>query len=318
MRRYLAAQKARGTSKSYHNTNRLYITELGEAYNPNSFLDLTADQLNEFFAGLSDRLKPVSLKSVKTRLTTFFRFLNDGETPRAMKGVLVGRVPRSYRVKTKSELLTEEELRRIWTASSLSKEVIFRLLYYTGARPSEVLRLTRNDLVFRVVDGVEILELEFRKTKTGQPRTVPLIDQESIQRVKDFLKIAPDNGWLFPAPKKRGERTSYRTLWRYLKRKGKQVGINKKLYPYLIRHTRATELYEEPPAIRDRLLGWNSPMQWQSYTHLVTEDLTKHLLKKAKIEQDPEKRLIETLRKLMKRDPDVRADLIDMMEIWEE
>lgn len=311
LNRYLTYQKARDTTETYIGMSRRYLTELGEAYNLASYLDLTQEQLVEWFTRLSDRLKPISLKAIRSIITTCFRYLNGNETPDSLKGLPRGRVRHAYRVKAKTDLLTQKDLRRIWQISSPDKEIIFRLLYYSGARPNEVLHLTRKDLDFRQLDGVQVLELSFRETKTGNPRTVPIIDGETITKVREFLDVAPESGYLFPSTPKPGQPLSHRGLWRYLKRKGKQLGIDKNLYPYLFRHTRATELHDAPPAIRDRIMGWESPMQWKAYTHLVTDDATKYLLKEAKVTQDPEKILLQFIKDHLEDNSEFRRVMVE-------
>ncbi len=63
-----------------------------------------------------------------------------------------------------------------------------------------------------------------------------------------------------------------------MKRTAEKVGITKRIYPYLLRHTRATELATAPRAFADRLMGWKSGVMWKNYTHLATDDLRDFVL----------------------------------------
>lgn len=207
------------------------------------------------------------------------RWLNDGETPRSLRGLTIGRS--KPRVKSKTELLTDRELERLLKALGPQKRAIVRLLRATGARPSEVLGLRREDVDLRQHDGNgEYAELAFRDTKNGETRSVPIVDAVAVQELKDFLEIGPKTGLLFPSPVRKGEPLQYQTLWRAMRRAGRKAGLAKRIYPYLLRHTRATELHASPQGVRDRLLGWRSPLQWRNYEHLATDDLRDFLFER--------------------------------------
>ncbi|MEE9237393.1 MAG: tyrosine-type recombinase/integrase [Thermoplasmata archaeon] len=280
--------QGKGTGKSYMETSGSYLKRLGEAYEPDSLLDLTQGDLSRWFAELREGgLKEASLRSIAGRVKTCLRWLNNGETPKSLRGMVIGR--NKPRVESKGELVSDEEFDRLMKVLPPQKRIMFRLLRNTGARPGEVLGLKREDVAIRSHNGKEYAELTFRDTKTDEIRSVPIVDPAVIGELKDYLEVGPKEGYLFPSRQKRRRNEKgeweelptkplhYTSLWISMKTAAKRVGLEKRLYPYLLRHTRATELMESPRAVSDRLMGWKTGVMWKNYTHLATDDLRDYL-----------------------------------------
>ena len=291
--RYLAHQEARGRSPEYRNTLRCYIRALGRATEPTSFLELTEDNLMGWFATLRKKglkgkgLSESSLAAVAAHVRMVLRWLNDGENPPSIRNLTIGRrqVPR---VRSKDELLTDAEADRLAKAMSPRDRTILLLLRRTGARPSEILGLRGQDVHWDQEDGRTLAELVFPQTdpgrrKTGMPRTVPVVDPIALGALRDHLEVegpGPED-FLFPSPRKdrTGEPLSYRGFWRAMRRAAGKVGLSKRVYPYLLRHGRATELMDAPRPVATRLMGWRGGgVMWANYTHLATDDLRDYVL----------------------------------------
>ncbi len=278
--RYRTYLRGKGVTAEYQKTLAAYLTRLGERFKPASFLDLGQEDFSTWFAELRDKgLGEASIRTMASHVKATLRWLNDGETPRSLRGLAIGHS--KPRVKSKTELLTDRELERLLKALGPTKRAIVRLLRATGARPSEVLGLRREDVALLRHDGNgEYAELTFRDTKNSETRNVPIVDGEAVEELKDFLEIGPKAGLLFPSPVRKGEPLKYQTLWRSMRRAAAKVGLTKRVYPYLLRHGRATELYDAPSGLRDKLLGWRSPLQWRNYEHLVTDDQRDYLFER--------------------------------------
>ncbi len=283
MERYETELRGKGTGESYRYNVLRYLRALGEASGVASFRDLTREDLAGWFAQLREcgftgrkGLADASLRTVASYTKAFLRWLNEGETPACIRGLVIGK-PRT-RVRSKNELLTPDEMERLIRASNPQKAAILRLLWVSGARPSEVLNLRHEDVSWRTHNGMEYLELAFRDTKTGEPRTVPLADRKALLALRGYLEIASGSDYLFPSPSREGQPLTERSLWAVMSRTARKVGLKKRVYPYLFRHTRATELYEAPRALADRLMGWKSGVMWKNYTHLATDDLRDFVL----------------------------------------
>ncbi len=106
----------KGTSIGYRNVAKTYLTQLGERFDPESFNDLDKAQLMGWIGELRERkLSEATLKTVCGHLRTFYRWLNDGETPRFLRGITIGR--NRSRIQTKEDLLKEEEFKSLVKAS---------------------------------------------------------------------------------------------------------------------------------------------------------------------------------------------------------
>ncbi len=320
MERYETALRAKDTGESYRTNVRRYLRALGEASGVASFQDLEREDLEAWFARLRERgftgrsgLSPASLRTVASYTKAFLRWLNEGETPACIRGLVIGKA--RTRVRSKTELLTPDEMERLIRASNPQKAAILRLLYATGARPSEVLNVRHEDVAWKTHNGMEYAELAFRDTKTDEPRTVPLAERRALRALRDYLEIATGSDYLFPSPSRKGQPLTERSLWAVLKRTAGRVGLKKRIYPYLIRHGRATELAKAPRAFADRLMGWKSGVMWKNYTHLETDDLRDYLLETegpAAADMTPEEtleRVLSTILTLAKDPAQLRAFL---------
>ncbi|MEE9237785.1 MAG: tyrosine-type recombinase/integrase, partial [Thermoplasmata archaeon] len=199
MERYETALRAKDTGESYRYNVLRYLRALAEASGVASFRDLKRGDLEAWFAQLRERgftgrcgLSPASLRTVASYTKAFLRWLNEGETPACIRGLVIGKM--RARVRSKNELLTPDEIERLIRASNPQKAAILRLLWTTGARPSEVLTLRHEDVAWRTHNGMEYVELAFCDTKTGEPRTVPLAERRALHALRDYLEIANEDG----------------------------------------------------------------------------------------------------------------------------
>lgn len=270
-------------------TARAYLRALGERRLDAkvSYLDLTEEDVVAYLGELREKglkgtkgLAEDTLKNVAAHVKAISRWLNQGETPRALRRLRIGR--KRPRIRAKDDLLTDGELDLLLKAMSPDKRAAFLLLRWSGARPGEILSLRGRDVRLHRENGREYAELAFRETKTDEPRTVPVVEPVALRELKDYLDVArpgPED-YLFPSPQARreGEPLTYEALWRYLRRKAEAVGIRKAVFPYMMRHKRATELYKAPPGVRDKLMGWKSGLMWRNYEHLDTEPVLSYLM----------------------------------------
>ncbi len=266
----------KGSSHEYVRSATRYVKRLGERYNPKSFLDLTAEQIDDWFAELrAGGMKDVSLGTGFGHVRACMRLLNDGETPKSLRRFKVrskkqwGRVSR---VKRKGDLLTDERLELLNTVLLPHWKTALYLVRYSGARPTPVLNLRLRDIEFKTHDGMEFVELAFTKTKTGKFRTVPVANQETVTLLKDYIRLANIQDYLFPS-EVTGNQLTAQSFWKALDKARRKVGITARIYPYLARHTRATEIHDMPAGVRDKMMGWESGLMHKNYEHLATDDM---------------------------------------------
>lgn len=178
------------------------------------------------------------------------------------------------------ELLTREEINKmIKTAKNPRDKALISILYESGCRIGELLGLKIKNVSFDKYGAKLIVN-----GKTGM-RRVRLIS--SVHYLTEWLENHPYSEnpesplWITLATNNRGNLLKYRRVSEILKTIAKEVGIRKKIYPHLFRHSRATYLANHlTEAQMCEYFGWvqGSDMPG-TYVHLSGRDVDKALLK---------------------------------------
>lgn len=149
---------------------------------------------------------------------------------------------------------------------------MLEILYGAGLRVSELVSLDTDDVDFenRIVRCVG---------KGSKERYVPL-GAPAIKAVKDyldygrrsFLKRAAEPALFL---NQRGGRISRQACWLILKKHAKRAGIEKDIYPHILRHSFATHMLEAGADLRaiQEMLGHAFISTTQIYTKLSKEDI---------------------------------------------
>jgi len=181
-------------------------------------------------------------------------------------------------------ILSEKEMEALLnnietvTGYGLRDKSIFELMYVTGMRIGEIIRLNVGDVDF------SLNELMIRQSKGRKDRIVPLGKVAKLY-LKKWIKITrayflkdvlEDSGALFLSEK--GSRISGSLIRYRLKHYLKLAGIEKKgVSPHSIRHSAATHLLQNGADIIfvAELLGHESLVTTQVYTSQIVEGLKK-------------------------------------------
>lgn len=158
-------------------------------------------------------------------------------------------------------LSVEEMQRLIFSALNLKHKTIICVMYSTGCRVSEVINLKASDIdVSRKI--IMILD-----AKGGKDRQVPL-DPLLLNLIGEYYNQYTPKEYLFEGQSK--PQYSERSIAEFLDKYAKLAGINKNVYPHLIRHTSATHLLEMGTelSIIQSILGHESIVTTQGYTHI--------------------------------------------------
>jgi len=175
---------------------------------------------------LSDR----TLNTVKSNLNAFFNFLVDegiiSHSP--LSKIKFERKPPPRRIRV---VLSVDEVKQVLeNAKNFSPKVLYPFLFaaaYTGARRSEILKLKRSDVDFKM--GL----IHFRNTKNGEDRSIRI--PKSLQ---DFLVEhleSHDSEYAFPSPE--GKLIGRQRLQRAMRRFKKHFPIGKNWGPHSLRHS---------------------------------------------------------------------------------
>jgi integrase/recombinase XerD len=137
-------------------------------------------------------------------------------------------------------ILSEEEVARLIESAATSfHRVILTTLYGAGLRREELCRLKVTD-----VDSQRMV-LHVRQGKGHKDRDITL-SPRLLEVLRDYWKWRKPKTYLFPSyhSKRREQPISSRTVYYAVCEAARRAGIQKKVYPHLLRHSWATHLLE--------------------------------------------------------------------------
>lgn len=172
------------------------------------------------------------------------------------------------KVKMPEEILTIDEIRKILLSLlSIRYRSMLSLLYDSGCRPSELLNLHPMDIVFDD-DGLIV----FFNGKTGARRVRIITTLDSDKFLKEYL------GFNFQDPI--FGRMSIERLNQIVKESAQKIGIHKRVYSYIFRHSRATHLAKYLTEQQLKIyLGWSMSSKMVSvYVHLSGRDMDQRVM----------------------------------------
>ncbi len=268
---------SRNTLQSYRNDLRLFSEWLGEQNQDNrSLTEATHTDLLEFLAFRgSIKMKASTTSRELSSLKRFYRFLlREGriqtdpclniETPKLSRNL-----PGSLTEADVEKLLSAPDVKQ---PLGLRDRAMLEVLYASGLRVSELVNLKSSQVnldlgVIRIIG------------KGSNERLAPL-GKESLewlnhytQQARPILLDGKVTDTLFTTM--RGAGMTRQAFWYLIKRHAKQVGIDKPLSPYTLRHAFATHLLNHGIDLRvvQLLLGHADISTTQIYTHIARERL---------------------------------------------
>lgn len=173
------------------------------------------------------------------------------------------------------DFLEEGEVDKLFLACWDTRErAVMEALYATGCRAMEISKLDVEGVLFES----KILRLH---AKGRRDHIVPLHDK-AIEALKAYLPMREQVLARAGRPTERaffvnrvGVRLGYQSIWIMVKQIAKRAGIQKNVYPHILRHSIATHMLNRGADIRavQELLGHRSISTTQIYTHVSTARL---------------------------------------------
>lgn len=144
--------------------------------------------------------------------------------------------------------------------------VMLHLMLNAGLRASEVLKLQMRDV------DLNSGKLMVREGKGKKDRAVWL-DEETLELLRQWKERKPDGSFYFTTLD--GKPVSDRYLRAALERYGKKAGIDKRVHPHLLRHTFATQFFQNTRNIlmTQKALGHADVSTTMIYTHVVDDEM---------------------------------------------
>jgi len=162
-------------------------------------------------------------------------------------------------------VLSQSEVARLLAAPrNLKHRALLLLLYSSGLRVSELVRLRPED-----VDAERGL-LRVRRGKGAKDRYTLLADR-AVAALRVYWKAYRPERWLFPGGRPERHLTP-RSVQRVVARAAQRARITKHVTPHTLRHSFATHLLEGGTNLRiiQELLGHASSRTTERYTHVAT------------------------------------------------
>ncbi|MGB9824762.1 MAG: site-specific tyrosine recombinase XerD [Candidatus Hydrothermia bacterium] len=260
------------TVESYQND----LTKFLEFSGDREVSEISLEDIDEFAVFLKKQELAQNTRSrIFSCLRTFLSYLE-------VEGVYDGNIAADIQIPKKivklPDFLSVEEVIRLLESPDLSTpkglrdRAILELLYATGIRVSELTNLT--------LQNVFLEERVIRVLGKGNKERIVPFNSEAAKYLEAYLNsVRP------MVLKKRGEDRVFLNLrggpisrvsvWKIIKEYSIKAGINKNLYPHILRHTFATHLLQRGCDLRTLqiFLGHASLMTTQIYTHLDKEFL---------------------------------------------
>jgi len=173
-------------------------------------------------------------------------------------------IPRPRKESKLPAVLSKQEVARlIARPRNLKHRALLLLLYSSGLRVSELVRLRPED-----IDADRGL-LRVRGGKGAKDRYTLLADR-AVEALRIYWKAYRPSGWLFPGARA-GRHLNTRSVQRLVTRAAREAGISKAVTPHTLRHSFATHLLEGGTNLRiiQELLGHASSRTTQRYTHVA-------------------------------------------------
>lgn len=165
---------------------------------------------------------------------------------------------------TPEMLITINELQALIKNAETEKEACtYAVAYEAGLRPGEILKIPRSRILFDE-HGAKLIPDD----KTG-PRTVRIV--KSAELLKKYLKKCKDE---YPFLLK------IHQLELQLQKTAEHAGITRRIWPYLFRHTNATQWHGKlPDMLFKKRYGWTQESRMPAnYVHLNDSDLDEATL----------------------------------------
>ena len=174
------------------------------------------------------------------------------------------------------KFLTTEQIERLLSQPGLSKpqglrdKVILEVLFSTGLRVSELVKLNR--------DQINLKRREFGVRGKGGRNRVVFLSPRAVKWLKRYLSSREDNEKALFIRYVGGEgekRLTPRSVQRIIKKYGRKARLPVEVTPHVIRHSFATDLLMAGADIRSvqEMLGHKNISTTQIYTHITDRQL---------------------------------------------
>ena len=225
--------------------------------------ELTCEDARDYLVYLQNKGKKASTLNKKNGSLVFFykrvlgKLWDDNLVPRAINDYAVPRV------------LSSSDIERLLDATTnLKYKAMFAIMYSSGLRISEVVRLRYEDI------SRTNMQIYIHESKTHTSRYA-ILSQRALDILTEYwFKCGRPRGILFPS-QLNGDYLTTSGPQLMFRKSVKKAGLPKYIHPHCLRHSFATHLLEDGVDIRyiQTLLGHRSPKSTEIYLHVSNKAL---------------------------------------------
>lgn len=225
--------------------------------------ELTCEDARDYLVYLQSRGNKASTLNNKNGSLVFFykrvlgKLWDDNLVPRAINDYAVPRV------------LSSSDIEKLLDATTnLKYKAMFAIMYSSGLRISEVIRLRYDDI------SRTNMQIYIHESKTHTARYA-ILSQRALDILTEYwFKCGKPRGILFPN-QWTGEHLTSSGPQLVFRQSVKKAGLPKDVHPHCLRHSFATHLLEDGVDIRyiQTLLGHRSPKSTEIYLHVSNKAL---------------------------------------------
>jgi site-specific recombinase XerD len=259
-----------------------WLTTIAAALPPGrNFTDTTQADVQRIVAGFNNRDWTDSTRqNHRQAIKRFWRWLRkcpEGEDPPETEWFKAGK-GKGCKI-LPEQLLTREEARKIITAAEHPRDKAFiSILDEAGPRPEELLSTRIRNIQFDQYGAVLIVGGKTGMRRLRLIRSAPTVALWLDNHPQRDNRNAPI--WINIGSTRHGGAFDYEGARKLLRVLGPKAGINKRLYPYLFRHSTATYLANYlTEAQMCQFFGWIQGSRMPAYyVHLSGRDVDNRML----------------------------------------
>lgn len=262
---YLSAQRQRGLRPNTLNGYREFLVrfahEIGRPIDEVTTRDIRRFLMRE---EAERGNSTATIASKISRLSALYKWLHREEI---IERNPMARIDAPKLPEHEPRYLTHEEIERIRDAAKGLDRVIFELLYSTGLRREEAVKLDRADV------NLNARTVFVRDGKGGKSRLVPMSTRAALELERYLARRTDDNPWLLQSQFRC--RMSKESINRRMRKLGEKAGLRERLTPHRLRHSMAKHLRDAgmPLDVVQALLGHTDLRTTQRYAGLPDQQI---------------------------------------------
>lgn len=229
------------------------------------------------------------IENYKSTMKKFYPWLFKEQNPSCIAWIKTNNHP-NKNVKP-DNMITEEEVQKLVGVLKNSRDkALTYILYDSGCRIGELLTLRNKDIEFDEYGAILLVtgKTGYRKVRVVGNSISYLREWQNAHPVRDDA-----NAWFFCGieSENRGKKLEHANVYKFMRKGLQDAKIERRIYPHLFRHTRATILASRvTEAPLEAQMGWvHGSRMTQTYVHLSGRDQDNAILKAYGIQVKDEK-----------------------------